>query len=129
MQQKTRNVRLIDALEMSKEHPETFHIPTKEEINKIKKGSTIKVSDGKDRFWSIVKQVIKNDKGYQNMYQCEINNQLVNRQKYNLGDLIFVNGYNIYQIYEENDAIAKMLLNQVLQNKNRNIKFTPTIKN
>jgi hypothetical protein len=47
----------IDGQEMNQLHPTTFEVPSKEELNAITEGSTVKVgviSDMTERFWATV---------------------------------------------------------------------------
>lgn len=85
----------IDAQKMHLENPKTFEVPTKKELSKIVKGSTVKVSIGSERFWNTVEKVENNK------ITAIVDNNLIHTDKhgYILGDNIEFNKSNIYQIY------------------------------
>lgn len=87
------NVELNDAQKLAKKHPNTFEAPTQEQLNSIEIGDTVKICDGEERFWTIVKE-LKEDH-----IVAEVNNKLIGDQEYNLGDLIQFTKNNIYEIH------------------------------
>ena len=48
---KAKNVELISAKYMNEQNPETFEIPTNDELDKISVGSLVKVCANRERFW------------------------------------------------------------------------------
>ena len=49
----------IDAQEQHKQSPESFDAPSNEELDNLKKGDTVKVCNGKERFWTIILSITK----------------------------------------------------------------------
>ena len=47
----------VDAQAMHKKNPKTFKVPSKAKLKKIKKGDTVKISAGGERFWVTVSSV------------------------------------------------------------------------
>lgn len=86
------NVDFLDAQQLGREHPNTFAAPTEEDIAQIKVGDYVKVCDGEERFWNIIKKMDGD------IIVAEINNKLVCGQDYNLGDLIQFSKHHIYDI-------------------------------
>lgn len=90
----------MDAQAMARETPDTFEAPGTNELNSIKPGSLVKVCDGQERFWVIVRGV----KG--NTISGEVDNELLGGQ-YALGELISFEKRNVYQVWDDtNEAIA-----------------------
>lgn len=44
----------MDGQEISKQHPDTFHVPHEDELDQIETGFYIKVGHNKERFWAQV---------------------------------------------------------------------------
>jgi len=84
---------LIDAQEMAQKHPDTFEAPTTEELNQIKKNSSVKICNGEERFWTKVTKV-SGDK-----VTAEVDNQLLGEYGYDLGDEIEFEKRHIYSIF------------------------------
>jgi len=84
---------LIDAQEMAQNHPDTFEAPTTEELNQIKEGSSVKISNGEERFWTLVTKV-SGDK-----VTAAVDNQLLGEYGYDLGDEIEFEKRHIYSIF------------------------------
>ncbi len=86
----------IDAQEQHKQSPETFDAPSIIELSTLKKGDTVKVCNGKERFWTIIKE-ITGDK-----IKAEVNNQLFDAKEYgyDCGDTISFEKRHIYDIFE-----------------------------
>jgi hypothetical protein len=97
---------LLNGVEMNKQNPNTFHIPSDEEKSNIEVGDVVKVVDteNSERFWVIVKEFISDE-----LMVCEIDNELINNQPYSLGDKIFVTKDNIINIYNEKSLDGKQL--------------------
>lgn len=101
-----KDIKLENAVNIAKKNPKTFFLPQKEDIDNIKTDTVIQVCDGLERFWCLVKKITIDPKTSENVYLCEINNELMNDQEYKLGDLILVKEYNIYEASQK-----KYLLN------------------
>jgi|LakMenE18May11ns_1017448.scaffolds.fasta_scaffold9959639_25 hypothetical protein len=87
---------LVDAYDMSQKCPDTFSIPSDDEIRLIKPNTFVKVCvEGKERFWVEVK-LIEGDK-----LIGEVNNELVFTDQHGLKlkDLIEFEVLNIYDIF------------------------------
>ncbi len=88
------NIEWRDAQQMAKDHPDSFHAPSQNELDSIEIGYSVKICDGEERFWIIVKE-IKED----NLTIIgEINNNLIGDQSYILGDLVQFTKNNIYNV-------------------------------
>lgn len=85
---------LIDAQEMHRNHPETFEVPSKSELETIQEGTYVKICDGDERFWV---QVTKIDGS---TIQGTVSNDLVFEKPYNYGDLVEFHQKNVYGILE-----------------------------
>ena len=93
------NPPLEDAIVMSVLN-DTFKVPDDMDIRCLKPGDFIKVCAKGERFWCIIKQVQLMPV---RMFLAEVNNDLAHTELHHLklGDLMFVQPYNIYDI--END--------------------------
>jgi hypothetical protein len=70
----------------------SFNGPKRE---KIKEGNIVKISNGRESFWVIVREITDiNIIG-------EVNNDLLGEQAYNCGDLVSFGKKNIREIYSE----------------------------
>lgn len=102
METKIRKPRLINARKMSLKFPDRFSY-WEEDINNLKEGEIVKVCNGWERFWVVVRE-INGDK-----LIGEVNNNLigsVNGDKpssYNFKDLISFKKENIYQVWSPDD--------------------------
>lgn len=85
--------KFIDAQEMSQLHPDTFEAPTSDDLNQIKEGTIVKVSNGEERFWT---HVIKVDG---DKITAEVDNNLIGEYGYNLGDPIEFEKRHVYSIW------------------------------
>ncbi len=85
----------IDAQEQYKLHPDTFEAPSNKELDKLKKGDTVKVCNGKERFWTCILS-IKGDK-----IKATVDNILLDADEfgYDCGDTISFEKRHIYNIY------------------------------
>lgn len=53
-----KNITFVNAQEMLAKHPDTFYAPSKEDLDAIKIGDSVKVcADNKERFWVTVTSV------------------------------------------------------------------------
>jgi hypothetical protein len=48
---------LVDAKEMNRKHPDSFHLPPMEELQLLSKGDFVKVCDGFERFWIEIEKI------------------------------------------------------------------------
>jgi len=72
------DITFIDAQAMAIRHPETFEAPSKEELDQIKSGDSVKVCVDRERFWT---QVISVDK---EIIEARIDNDLImDKLRYN----------------------------------------------
>lgn len=89
-----KTITFVDAQEMGRKHPDTFEVPTNEELDAIKKGDSVKICDEEagERFWVTVDEIDGNKiTGF-------VNNQLVSSDLH-YGDLISFETRHIYSIY------------------------------
>lgn len=47
----------IDAVQKNKEHPDTFQIPSKEDLDKMEEGFFVKVGHNGERFWTEITSI------------------------------------------------------------------------
>lgn len=90
-----KNPEFVNAQEMARNHPHTFGVPSKEELDSIKKGSSVKVSAGNERFWVTVDEVNGDElTGF-------VDNDLICSDEHGLeyGSPIAFKKENIYAIY------------------------------
>jgi hypothetical protein len=81
---------LVDALEMSKQHPDTFAYWA-DDMDSIQRGTQVKVSDGKERFWVTVTKREGND-----LYGLLDNNLVFNDAK--VGAPMKFSVENVFQV-------------------------------
>ena len=82
----------VDASEMNSKYPNTFDIPTQDELEDITIGDTVKISNGLERFWVELKEVNK-------LYLIgRVDNELITNE-YNLNDYVMFEKKNIYDIH------------------------------
>ena len=96
--EKPIQIELMNGVEQNKKHPTSFHIPSDEKKSKIEVGDCVKVVDNQygERFWVRVKEFISDE-----LMVGEIDNKLVCKQPYSLGDKIFLTMDNIIDVYDE----------------------------
>ena len=82
----------INAQEMAKNHPHTFHAPSKKELAGIAEKDIVKISHNQERFWVIVTNI----KG--NIITGTVDNELINEHDFSYGNSIQFNKDNIYNI-------------------------------
>ena len=92
MKTNIKKPKLVSARQMSTEHPDTFYYPEKD-ILTIKKGDSVKVCNGKERFWVTVEEVIDDT------VLGTIDNVLVSTKSLKLGDLILFRKEHIYCVW------------------------------
>ena len=86
---------LLDDVKQNGLNPTTFHIPSKEELEVLTIGSTVKVSAAGERFWATIEKI--SDDGIIG----KIDNDLIRGHEHNLffDDLIAFKLKNIINIY------------------------------
>ncbi|MGI9277845.1 MAG: hypothetical protein ACR2PT_23730 [Endozoicomonas sp.] len=86
----------VNAQQKAIEYPETFEVPTPEELAEVGKGSFVKVCAKPERFWVLVERVIDGK------VQGVINNDLVFTDRHGLvcDQRINFELDNIYRIYD-----------------------------
>ncbi len=90
--QKTLTPILVNAEEMNRDHPESFFIPKAR--HKIKKGDSVKVCCGPERFWTLVVDVTGE------VITATVDNYLVcpENRKLKVGTKIQFAPCNVYQV-------------------------------
>jgi hypothetical protein len=83
------DVQLVDGVLWNRKYPDSFEIPSEEEKDRIVKGDYVKVSDGNERFWTVVEETI--DDGF----WVSIDNILISNQPYNLDDYLRIHRNHI----------------------------------
>ena len=97
----------IDARMMARDFPETFHVPSSEEIATLNVGDFVKIAcefkDGGDRFWV---QIFELDPKRQ-WFKGDVSDVLYTKEL-SLGDEVMVFAYNIfdYKYAEANEETA-----------------------
>ena len=97
----------IDARMMARDFPETFHVPSSEEIATLNVGDFVKVAcefkDGGERFWV---QIFELDPKRQ-WFKGDVSDVLYTKEL-SLGDEVMVFAYNIfdYKYAEANEETA-----------------------
>jgi hypothetical protein len=92
-------VELLNGVEWNNKHPDTFHIPSSDDKKSIQIGTSVKVVDTKynERFWVEIVDFITED-----LLVGRIDNELMMKQPYSLGDKIFLKLDNVIDIFNEN---------------------------
>jgi len=100
------DVVFVDAQAMAASHPDTFEAPTPQELAALAVGDVVKVCDGNERFWTVIKERKDAD-----IIVAAVDNKLVGGQAFDLGDLVQFKTCNIYAIHkaEETDKMGQML--------------------
>jgi len=87
-------IQLVDAQQMAKTYPDTFHAPNNEELGNVKIGSSVKVCvNDEERLWVEVTSI---DGG---QLKGKIDNCPVVIDDIKFGDLISFRKENIYDIF------------------------------
>ena len=82
----------VDVKKMHSNYPDTFDIPTQDELDNIKINDSVKISNGFERFWAQIIQV-------NTLYLLgKVDNELITNE-YKLGDIIMFERHNIYDIH------------------------------
>ena len=87
----------IDAQKMHFENPDSFICPTENELKKITVGASVKISNGRERFYVIVKKV-KNSK-----IIGKVNNIIVLPASYKFKDLVSFKKEHVFEIHLQED--------------------------
>lgn len=84
-----------NAQKLKEQHPETFEAPTREELDSIQEGSSVKVCTNDERFWTVVTKIDGDN------IKATVDNDLVRTKQHGLryGDVIEFTKDNIYLIY------------------------------
>lgn len=108
-----KEIEFVDAQEMHLLHPETFEVPTQEELDNIQPGDSVKVCVGKERFWVTV-ELIGTLVGMKDVIGGIIDNDLVFTHEHGLkcGDKIKFEKKNIYSIFK---ATPKYIIEEELK--------------
>lgn len=89
---------LHNAQELSKANPETFEVDSVEYFREnVKYTDFVKICNGAERFWVVIKAFVNDDEKGNNFMIGEINNRLHN-ENYDMGDLIMFEYKNIYDL-------------------------------
>lgn len=82
----------VNAHEMRAKYGSGFHVPSKKDLDNLKISDTVKVCNGRERFWTIITNI------NEYMITATVDNHLVFDGGYNLGDTINFKKCNIYDI-------------------------------
>ena len=80
---------------MNKQHPDTFFVPSKRELNNLKPLDTVKVACNGERFWTIITEIKKS------YITVKVENDLLFTEEHGIkyGDIIRFKIDNIFSIY------------------------------
>jgi hypothetical protein len=84
---------LVDAQAMHLKYPDTFEVPSASELNRLKPGDSVKVCNGKERFWVKIKEI-----GDDTNLIVSVNNQLLWPIDYDYESDIIIKKKHIYAI-------------------------------
>ena len=84
----------MDGQELSKQHPDTFHVPHEDELDQVEAGFYIKVGHNKERFWT---QVISIEGDAINV---RVDNDLIMEHPFKCGDKILVEKRHILDLMD-----------------------------
>lgn len=105
----------VNVNEMNSKYPNTFDIPTQNELEYITIGDSVKISNGLERFWVEIKEV--ND-----LYLIgRVDNELITNE-YNLNNYVMFERKNIYDIHTIKDK------EELVKNLSKKIKFLSKYK-
>ena len=85
---------LNNAAALAKQYPDTFHVPTDLEIDRIQEGDSIKVCSHGERFWCTVKFISENK------FYCIVDSDTGNKT-YRYMEPVIVERVNIYSIHKK----------------------------
>jgi len=83
----------INGQEMNKQNPDTFHIPSQEELDTLKEGVFIKVGHNAERFWAEITSIEDSGSIY-----ARVDNDLLNEHPFKCDDKILVENKHILDI-------------------------------
>ena len=89
---------LIDATEMADQHQSTFELPELEMLQEVDVDWVLKVCDGRERFWTSVVSIKKDNNIFDTEITAKIDNRLLFSTEYNYGDIIKYKLRNVYCI-------------------------------
>ena len=84
----------INAKEMHEKNPDSFEIPSKEELDNLKEGDLVKICNGCERFFVKVSKILSDG----NMNGI-VDNHLIFETEYGFRDSVQFHRDNIYTIY------------------------------
>jgi hypothetical protein len=82
----------VNAQEQQRLYPDTFEAPDHNDLNAIQVGDYVKISNGKERFWTVVIDMKEDD------IIARVDNKLVATQRYTVNDIVVFKKENIYNI-------------------------------
>jgi len=85
----------VNAIEMHKQHPYSFSIPTSQDIAHLKIGDFVKICNDSERFWVIIQSIDIKTGQMTGM----IDNDLIGNPGYDYGDVILFHRKNIYDLH------------------------------
>lgn len=88
----------IDAQDMQRQNPQTFEAPTARELAKIKVGDAAKICNGRERFWVQITTIGPEKDVFRRLFTARVNNDLLDNTRYDAGDLVQLEGCNIYAL-------------------------------
>lgn len=92
------SLELIDATEMADQHQSTFELPELEMLQEVDVDWVLKVCDGRERFWTSVVSIKKDNNIFDTEITAKIDNRLLFSTEYNYGDIIKYKLRNVYCI-------------------------------
>lgn len=96
-----------DAHALHRANPDTFEIPSNEELLELKAGSSVKVCFGGERFWVKLTEPMQRRTG---TLTGMINNVLLkpeSRKMFPVGMVVFFSHKNVYSIYDQTKAFIE----------------------
>lgn len=85
----------VDARLMRMQHPETFQAPTEEQLDAIVPGDSVKVSNGKERFFVKVTEVLPHG-----ALRGVVDNYLLGTAMYDYGDTIAFRREHVFVVHD-----------------------------
>lgn len=85
----------IDGVELNKENPESFLIPSDKEKNKMEDGFHIKVGHNSERFWAEVTSIEESGR-----IHARVDNDLVNKHPFKCDDKITVERRHLLDVQD-----------------------------
>jgi hypothetical protein len=84
-------IKLVNAQEMARQHPDTFEVPSRAALSELREGDLVKVSNNAERFWL---QIVAR---HGNVFVGRVDNLLL-FGRVNYGDHIEFQACNVYDI-------------------------------